>query len=107
MGRNSVDLKNVPVGAWVFASVAVAGAFAALVVLNLSGADSTDYWRLLNFLWNGLQLLAVGGTALYAGAAAKNSQKAVEQTNGVQAAERQQIADDAARKAVAAYKAGI
>jgi hypothetical protein len=77
-----VNLKNVPVGAWVFASVAVAGALAALVALSISGADTTEYWRFLNFAWNGFQLLAVSGGVVYAGAAARNSQQAAEQTNG-------------------------
>lgn len=106
MRGNRVDLKNVPIGAWIFASVTVAGALAALVALNISGQDTTDYWRFLNFAFNGLMLLAGSGSLVYAGAAARNSQKAVEQTNGVMAADRAAIAEDAAAKAVAAYRAG-
>jgi hypothetical protein len=79
---NRVNLKNVPLGAWIFASVAVAGALAALVVLSVSDADTTEYWRFLNFAWNGFQILAVSGGVVYAGAAARNSEKAAEQTNG-------------------------
>ena len=82
MRGNRVNLKNVPIGAWVFASVAVLGALGALVFLSASGADTSDYWRFLNFAWNGFQLLAVSGGVVYAGAAARNSEKAVEQTNG-------------------------
>lgn len=82
MKGNRVDLKNVPLGAWVFASVAVLGALGALVFLSATGADTSDYWRFLNFAWNGLQLLAVSGGVVYAGAAARNSQQAVQQTNG-------------------------
>jgi hypothetical protein len=82
MRGNRVNLKNVPLGAWIFVSVAVLGALGALVVLSVSGADTADYWRFLNFAWNGLQLLAVSGGVVYAGAAARNSQQAVEQTNG-------------------------
>jgi hypothetical protein len=79
---NRVNLKNVPVGAWIFASVALLGALTALVVLGVSGADTTEYWRFLNFAWNGFQILAMSGTVVYAGAAARNSQQAAEQTNG-------------------------
>jgi hypothetical protein len=77
-----VNLKNVPLGAWIFASIAVLGALGALVALSLSGADTADYWRFLNFAWNGFQILAVSGGVVYAGAAARNSEKAAEQTNG-------------------------
>jgi hypothetical protein len=101
---NAVNLKNVPTGAWIFASVAVLGALGALVVLQVSGQDTTNYWRLLNFAWNGLLLVATGGSVIYSGAAAKNSQDAKEQTNGLLTAERQQIARDAAAAAVAAYR---
>lgn len=104
MRGNRVNLKNVPLGAWILAAVAVVGAFAALCVLSATGASTTDYWRLLNFMWNGLQLLAVGGGVVYAGAAARNSQTAAEQTNGILDAERKQIAEDAAAAAVAAYR---
>jgi hypothetical protein len=104
MGGNRVNLKNVPIGAWVFASIAVLGALGALVVLNLGHADTTDYWRFLNFAWNGFQLLAGTGAVVYAGAAARNSQKAVQQTNGLLEEERKQIAADAADAAVAAYR---
>lgn len=82
MRGNRVNLKNVPIGAWVFASVAVIGALGALVALSISGASTTDYWRFLNFAWNGLLLLATSGGVVYAGAAARNSEKAVQQTNG-------------------------
>jgi hypothetical protein len=82
MRGNRVNLKNVPLGAWIFASVAVLGALGALVALSVSGADTADYWRFLNFAWNGFQLLAVSGGVVYAGAAARNSEKAAGALNG-------------------------
>jgi peptidoglycan/LPS O-acetylase OafA/YrhL len=105
MRGNRVNLKNVPAGAWIFASVAVLGGLGALVALSLAHADTTDYWRFLNFAWNGFQLLAVSGGVVYAGAAARNSEKAVHQTNGLLDGERKKIALDAAAAALEAYKA--
>lgn len=82
MRGNRVDLKNVPLGAWVFASITVVGLIAGVVILNVSGAGTTDFWRLLNLLGNLAGVLAGTGSLVYAGAAARNSQAAVQQTNG-------------------------
>lgn len=82
MKGNRVNLKNVPTGAWVFASIAVVAIFAAYVVTPLTGADGTELRSLINQILNVGTLLAVGGGAVYSGAAARNSEKAAEQTNG-------------------------
>lgn len=82
MRGNRVDLKNVPLGAWIFASITVLGLLAGMVILNVSGAGTTDFWRLLNLLGNLAGVLAGTGSLVYAGAAARNSQAAVQQTNG-------------------------
>lgn len=82
MRGNRVDLKNVPLGAWVFASITVLGMLGALVTLSVSGADTTQFWRLLNVAGNLAGILAGTGSVVYAGAAARNSQAAVQQTNG-------------------------
>jgi hypothetical protein len=104
MRGNRVDLKNVPIGAWVFASAALFSVVGGLVVLNLSGANTDDFWRLLNLIFNTVGVVSGTGSLVYAGAAARNSQKAVEQTNGVLGDERQQIARDAAAAAVLQYR---
>lgn len=82
MRGNRVNLKNVPTGAWVFASIALVGIFAAYVVAPLTGANGADLRSLINQILNVGTLLAVGGGAVYSGAAARNSEKAAEQTNG-------------------------
>jgi hypothetical protein len=104
MRGNRVDLRNVPIGAWVFASVALLSVIGGLVVLDLTGANTADFWRLLNLIFNAVGILSGTGSLVYAGAAARNSQKAAEQTNGVLGEERQQIARDAAAAAVAQYR---
>lgn len=105
MRGNRVKLSNVPLGAWIFASVALLGGLAAVVVLSLSHADTTDTFRFLNLAWNAVQIVATGGAVVYAGAAARNSQDAAEQTNGLLDEERHNIAQDAAQKAIASYVA--
>lgn len=82
MRGNRVDLKNVPLGAWIFASVTVLGLLGGLVILNVSGTSTAEFWRFLNVLSNFVGILAGTGSVVYAGAAARNSQRAVEQTNG-------------------------
>jgi hypothetical protein len=103
MRGNRVNLKNVPLGAWIFASVAVVTIVAAYVIMPLTGADPAQLRSLINQVLNIGTLVAAGGTAIYSGAAARNSEKTVEQTNGVLDAERTAIAQEAATQAVAEY----
>lgn len=101
MGGNRVNLKNVPTGAWIFASVALVAAFASIVVLSVNGKDTSEIrWLILAILNAGGILTGVAST-VYAGAAAKNAQDAAEQTNGPAAADRAKLAHEAAAAAVA------
>jgi hypothetical protein len=105
MRGNRVNLKNVPTGAWVFASVGLVSVLGALVVLTIAGADTADIrWVILAILNAGGGLATVGNI-VYSGAAAKNAQQTVEQTNGVQASERQAIANAAAVRALTLHTA--
>lgn len=108
MRGNRVNLKNVPVGAWVFLSTGLVAVIAAYVVMPLTGADAADLRSFINQLINLGTLVAAGGSVVYAGAAAKNAQDTKEQTNGLLDDERRQIAQDAAAEALkaAGYKPG-
>jgi hypothetical protein len=80
--RGKVDLKNVPTGAWVFASTAVVALVAGFVLLTINGADTAELrWLVLTLLNVGGGAASIGGL-VYAGAAARNSQVAAQQTNG-------------------------
>lgn len=82
MRGNAVNLKNVPTGAWIFASVALLAMFGSIVAVSITGHDSSDVrWLILGLLNLGGILTGVSST-VYAGAAAKNAQDAKEQTNG-------------------------
>jgi hypothetical protein len=99
-------MKNVPLGAWIFASVAVLAIVAGFVVLGVTGADSSELrWVVLTILNVGGGLSSVGGI-VYAGAAARNARTAAEQTNGKHDDELQEIADRAAVKVIQAYRGG-
>ena len=80
--RAGVSLKNVPIGAWIFASVAVVALVAGFVVLGVNGSDTAELrWVVLTLLNLGGGAASVGGL-VYSGAAAKNAQDAAHQTNG-------------------------
>jgi hypothetical protein len=99
-------MKNVPLGAWVFASIALVSVLGAFVVLAVTGSDSSELrWVILTILNAGASLATVGGT-VYSGAAARNAQTAVQQTNGKHDEELQEIADRAAVKVIEAYRQG-
>jgi hypothetical protein len=75
-------MKNVPLGAWIFASVALVAVLAAFVVLGITGTDTAELrWLILTILNAGAGLASVGGI-VYSGAAAKSAHQAAEQTNG-------------------------
>lgn len=75
-------MKNVPLGAWVFASVALVAVLAAFVVLAVTGSDSSELrWVILTILNVGGSVGSIGGI-VYSGAAARSSHRAAEQTNG-------------------------
>lgn len=79
---NRVDLSKVPMGAWIFATAAVLALVGGFVVLAVNGSDSSELrWLVLTLLNVGGGAASVGGL-VYAGAAARNSQVAAEQTNG-------------------------
>lgn len=80
--KRGVALKNVPTAAWVCLTLAFLGVLAALVVLSVTGTPADELWTLLNRVANFGGLLLGGGSVVYAGAAARNSQQAAEQTNG-------------------------
>src|ERR1700755_3349063 len=105
MRGNRVSLKNVPTGAWIFATAALVVSFASVVILSVFGKDTSDVRWLILALLNASGTLTGIASTVYSGAAAKNAQQAVEQTNGVQATERQAIANAAALRAVALHKA--
>lgn len=104
-GNKAVDLRNVPIGAWIFASVATVAVIGSFVVMGINGADTAELrWVVLTVLNLGGGLASVGGV-VYSGAAARNAEVAVKQTNGLHDEERTAIAIDAARAAVAEYAA--
>lgn len=75
-------MKNVPLGAWIFASVAVVAVLGAFVVLGVTGADTSELrWVVLAILNAGGGLASVGGI-VYSGSAARSAHQAAEQTNG-------------------------
>jgi len=77
-----VSLKNVPLGAWIFATAAVVALVAGFVTLAINGSDSAELrWLVLTLLNVGGGAASVGGL-VYSGAAARNAQVAAEQTNG-------------------------
>lgn len=80
--KRGVDLKNVPTAAWVCITLAFLGVTAAFVILAVTGADAAEFRGFLNIFANLGGLLLGGGSVVYAGAAARNSQRTVEQTNG-------------------------
>lgn len=104
-GSKAVDLRNVPIGAWVFASVAVVSLVGGFAVMGVVGADTSELrWLVLTVLNIGGGLASVG-SVVYSGAAARSSQVAVQQTNGLHDEEREAIAAAAARAAVAEFRA--
>lgn len=99
-------MKNVPAGAWVFASVAFLGVLASFVTMGITGTDTAELrWVILTII-NATSGLATVGTALYGGAAARNAKTAAEQTNGKHDAELQEVADRAAVKLAEMYRKG-
>ena len=82
VGMNGVSMKNVPTAAWVCLTVAFLAVTTAFVVLAAIGADAAEFRGFLNVVANLGMLLLGGGSVVYAGAAARNSQQAAEQTNG-------------------------
>lgn len=75
-------MKNVPIGAWIFATVALVALVAGFVLLTINGADTAELrWLVLTLLNVGGGAASVGGL-VYSGAAARNAQVAAEQTNG-------------------------
>ena len=80
--RAGVTLKNVPLGAWIFATAAILALVAGFVVLAVNGSDTSELrWLVLTLLNVGGGAASVGGL-VYSGAAARNAQVAAEQTNG-------------------------
>jgi hypothetical protein len=75
-------MKSVPVAAWVCLTVAFLSVVTAFVVLAVTGADAAEFRGFLNIFANLAGIMLGGGSVVYAGAAARNSQRAVEQTNG-------------------------
>lgn len=99
-------MKNVPLGAWIFASVALVAVIGGFVTMGVTGADTAELrWLVLTILNAGAGLASVGGI-VYSGAAARNAKTAVEQTNGKHDAELQEIADRAAVQVIKAYRGG-
>lgn len=78
----TVNLKAVPTAVWACCTLAFLGCVAAVVVMAVTGTDATEFRSFLNTVLNFGALLVSGGGAVYAGAAARNSQVAREQTNG-------------------------
>ncbi len=75
-------MRNVPVGAWVFASVALLGLLASFVVLSITGSDSSELrWLILTILNATTTFASIGG-AIYGGSAAVKANQAADQTNG-------------------------
>lgn len=100
-------MKNVPIGAWVFASVAVVAVLGSFVAMGIAGGDTAELrWVVLTILNAGAGLASVGGI-VYSGAAARSAQTAVEQTNGKSDRELQEIADRAAVQVIQAYRSGV
>jgi hypothetical protein len=75
-------MKNVPTAAWVCLTVAFLGLLGSLVALSIAGAPADELWLLMNRISNLAGLVLGGGSVVYAGAAARNSQQAAKQTNG-------------------------
>lgn len=74
--------KNAPnsvIWAVVIAFLGVVGAF---VSLSIAGADTADFRAFLNTVMNLVTVILSGGALVAAGAAAKSSANAEEQTNG-------------------------
>lgn len=103
MRGNRVKLGVVPLGAWIFASVALVAVLGSFVILSVTGSDSSQVRWVILALLNGAGILTGVSGTVYAGAAAKNAQDTKEQTNGMLDAERTAIAEAAAQQAVAAY----
>lgn len=82
MGANRVNLKNVPIGAWILLSTGFVSMVAAIVILSVNGSDTTEFYRFLNQAGNWVGILLGGGGMVYGAAAARNAQQAAEQTNG-------------------------
>ena len=81
-GNVHVDLRSVPSVVWVCITVGFLGCITALVVLSATGSDATEFRSFMNTIMNIVTLLFTGTSAVYIGAAAKNSQATKEQTNG-------------------------
>jgi small-conductance mechanosensitive channel len=95
-----VSLKNVPTGAWVFATVAVVALVAGFVVLAVNGAETSELrWLVLTLLNVGGGAASIGGL-VYAGAAARSSQTAADRVNGGLDQRIRDGALDAARQAL-------
>lgn len=94
-------MKNVPTAAWVFLTVAFLAVVTAFVVLGVTDTDPAEFRGFLNVVTNLASILLGGGGLVYGAAAARNSQTAVEQTNGTLD---QRIADGVAQ-ALAAQRA--
>jgi hypothetical protein len=82
MKGTKVDLKAVPNFIWGCLTAAFLGCLTAVVVMGVTGTDATEFRSFLNTVLNFGALVVSGGGAIYAGAAARNSQVAREQTNG-------------------------
>jgi hypothetical protein len=75
-------MRNVPLGAWIFASVALLGLLASVVVLAVTGSDTSELrWLILTILNATTTFASIGG-AIYGGSAAVKANQAAEQTNG-------------------------
>lgn len=83
-------MRNVPTGAWIFASVTVLGLLASFVVLGVTGGDTAELRLTILTLLNAVGAIGSVGGVIYSGSSAVKANQAAEQTNG---ALEQRIAD--------------
>lgn len=67
---------------WVCGTVVLVTVIAAFVVFGVTNSDATEFRAFLNILLNVVSVVFAGGAMVTAGAAAKSSATAAEQTNG-------------------------
>jgi len=75
-------LKNAPNSVIWAVALCFIGVVGAFVALSIAGADTADFRAFLNTVMNLVTVILSGGALLAAGAAAKSSANAEEQTNG-------------------------
>ena len=74
--------KNAPNSVIWAVAFAFASVVAAFTILSINGADTGDFRAFLNTVMNLVTVVLSGGALVAAGAAAKSSANAEEQTNG-------------------------